>query len=67
LHITINEKTRIMEAELNTERQIVADEISNLKIMIAELSKYDSISAQFQAEDFTQILNAKIEYRKTLY
>jgi hypothetical protein len=56
-----------MESELNTERQIVADEISNLKIMIAELSKYDSISAQFQAEDFTQILNAKIEYRKTLY
>lgn len=53
--------------ELNTERQIVANEISNLKTMIAELSKYNNISSKFQVEDFTEILNDKIKYEKTLY
>ena len=53
--------------ELNTERQIVANEISNLKTMIAELSKYNNISSKFQVEDFTEILNDKIKYEKTLF
>jgi hypothetical protein len=63
-----NNKTNAMKTQdLNIERQIVTNEINNLKLMIADLSKYDSISAKFQVEDFTEILNDKIKYEKTLY
>ena len=63
-----NNKTNAMKTQdLNIERQIVANEINNLKSMISDLSKYDSISAKFQVEDFTEILNDKIKYEKTLY
>ena len=63
-----NIKTNAMKTQdLNIERQIVTNEINNLKSMILDLSKYDSISAKFQVEDFTEILNDKIKYEKTLY
>ena len=63
-----NNKTNAMKTQdLNIERQIVTNEINNLKSMISDLSKYDSISAKFQVEDFTEILNDKIKYEKTLY
>jgi hypothetical protein len=63
-----NNKTNAMKTQdLNIERQIVTNEIKNLKSMISDLSKYDSISAKFQVEDFTEILNDKIKYEKTLY
>jgi len=63
-----NNKTNTMKTQdLNIERQIVTNEINNLKSMISDLSKYDSISAKFQVEDFTEILNDKIKYEKTLY
>jgi hypothetical protein len=63
-----NNKTNAMKTQdLNIERQIVTNEINNLKSMISDLSKYDSISAKFQVEDFTEILNDKIQYEKTLY
>jgi hypothetical protein len=63
-----NNKTNAMKTQyLNIERQIVTNEINNLKSMILDLSKYDSISAKFQVEDFTEILNDKIKYEKTLY
>jgi hypothetical protein len=35
---------------------------NNLKSIILDLSKYYSISAKFQLEDFTEILNDKIKY-----
>jgi len=53
--------------ELNTERQIVRDEINNLKLIISKLNPSDSIRDLHRMEDFQIVLEEKIKYEKTLY
>lgn len=54
-------------SELNTERQIVRNEINNLKEMISKMNISDSIADQYRVEDYQIVLDSKIAYEKTLY
>ena len=49
------------------EREIVENEIKNVKIIISNESKYDSISSLYKIEEYQIILTHLEEKRKSLY
>jgi hypothetical protein len=53
--------------DLNIERQIVRDEINNLKLIINRLNPADLMSDLHRIEELQIILEEKIKYEKTLY
>lgn len=54
-------------SELNIERQIVKDEIKNIKSAIDQLNKFESMSTLHRIEDLQVVLEEKIQYEKSLY
>lgn len=54
-------------SDLIIEREIVENEIKNVEKIIANESKYDSISSMHRIEDYQIILENLKEKRKLLY
>lgn len=54
-------------SDLIIEREIVENEIKNIKQIIANESKYDLMSSQYKIEEYQIILNHLEEKLKSLY
>jgi len=54
-------------SDLIIEREIVANEIKNVKTMITEESKFSCISSQFKVEDLKNVLISLEAKQKNLY